>query len=372
MDVKFWLDKKVLITGCTGFKGSWLTTWLHMLGAQVYGYSLPAPTNPSMWEDLQLEKFLQKMCYADIRDYAQLNQFIQESQPEIIIHMAAQPLVRYSYANPRETYEVNVMGTVNLLDCVRHVDCVRAVVNVTTDKCYENKEWVWPYRENEPMGGHDPYSSSKGCSELVTAAFIKSYFNLPGSATAIASARAGNVIGGGDWAIDRLIPDIIRSFSQDKEVVIRHPQAVRPWQHVLEPLSGYMTLAEKLYMEGSSFSGGWNFGPLDTDVKTVEQVVTQMCELWGDGASWVKDHDITHPHEANLLRLDCSKARTILDWQPLWNSDTTLSKLITWYKAHAQKQSMEQVLDLTQQQITEYMKATETSSRRRTGSSLME
>ena len=347
----FWRNKKVLLTGCTGFKGSWLTTWLNLLGAKVYGYSLPAPTTPSMWEDMQLETLCEEVCYADIRDYETLKQFIAKVEPEIIIHLAAQPLVRYSYTYPRETYEVNVMGTVNLLDAVRELGFIKAVVNVTTDKCYENKEWIWAYRENEPMGGHDPYSNSKGCSELVTSSFINSYFSQAGS-TAVASGRAGNVIGGGDWAEDRLIPDIIRSFSQNQEVFIRNPNSVRPWQHVLEPLSGYLTLAEKLYTTGHEYSGGWNFGPLDNDTKTVEQIVEQMCVIWGDSANWVKDTN-EHPHEANLLRLDCSKARMILGWNPIWNSEITLNKLTVWYKAYFEQQDM---LKLSQQQIKEYMK----------------
>ena len=349
---QFWHGKKVLVTGCTGFKGSWLTIWLDMLGAKIYGYSLPAPTNPSMWEDMQLEKLCTEMCYADIRNYAHLEQYIKQVQPEIIIHMAAQPLVRYSYINPRETYEVNVMGTVNLLDAVRQSGFGKAVVNVTTDKCYENKEWLWAYRENEPMGGHDPYSNSKGCSELVTSAFINSYFGYAGSTTIVGSGRAGNVIGGGDWAEDRLIPDIIRSFSQQQAVNVRNPNSVRPWQHVLEPLSGYLTLAEKLYTDGQQYSGGWNFGPLDSDTKTVGEIVEQMCQIWGDGATWTHDQQ-EHPHEANLLRLDCSKARMLLNWHPVWDSQATLTKLTLWYKAYFAEQNM---LDLSKQQINDYMK----------------
>lgn len=352
---QFWQNKKVLLTGCTGFKGSWLTIWLNMLGAKLYGYSLPAPTNPSMWEDSQLEQLCEEMCYADIRNYTRLEQYIKQVQPEIIIHMAAQPLVRYSYVNPRETYEVNVMGTVNLLDAVRQTGFGRAIVNVTTDKCYENKEWIWAYRENEPMGGHDPYSNSKGCSELVTAAFINSYFGHADSKTVVGSGRAGNVIGGGDWAEDRLIPDIIRSFSQQQAVEVRNPNSVRPWQHVLEPLSGYLVLAEKLYTSGQKYSGGWNFGPLESDTKTVGEIVAQMCQTWGDSATWAHDQQ-EHPHEANLLRLDCSKARMLLNWQPVWNSQITLTKLTLWYKAYFARQDM---LALSQQQINDYMKDTQ-------------
>ena len=348
----FWLNKKVLLTGCTGFKGSWLTIWLHMLGAKVYGYSLPAPTNPSMWDDLHLEDLCVDVCYSDIRDYEELKQYISRVQPEIIIHMAAQPLVKYSYDYPKETYEVNVMGVVNLLDIVRVTQIPCVVINVTTDKCYENKEWVWAYRENEPMGGYDPYSNSKGCSELVTSAFVNSYFNTPNSKVFVGSCRAVNVIGGGDWAADRLIPDIVKSFSNGKPVFVRNPNSIRPWQHVLEPLSGYLTLAESLYNDGQKHVGGWNFGPADNDALTVGEIVEQMCKIWGNGATWVKDEQI-HPHEANLLRLDCSKAKMLLNWTPVWNSRTTLEQLTIWYKAYFDKSYM---LELTKQQILKYMK----------------
>lgn len=348
----FWQNKHVILTGCTGFKGSWLTIWLHLLGAKVYGYSLPAPTNPSMWEDLKLEKLCQKICYADIRDYDSLLAFVKDSQTEIVIHMAAQPLVRYSYMNPRETYEVNVMGCVNLFDAVRQTKLTRAVINVTTDKCYENKEWIWPYREHDPMGGHDPYSNSKGCAELVTTAYMNSYFSSKNSPTFIASGRAGNVIGGGDWANDRLIPDIVRNLHKKEKAIIRNPNALRPWQHVLEPLSGYLCLAEKLYTNGQKYSGGWNFGPQPTDKKTVGEITKQMLTLWGDGASWVEEKSPDDPHEAHLLALDCSKAFTFLQWQPVWDSDIALEKLTAWYKAYFAKQDL---LALSIQQIRDYM-----------------
>ncbi len=352
IDNTFWLNKKVLVTGCTGFKGSWLTVWLNLLGAKIYGYSLPAPTDPSMWQNLQLERLCQAVCYADICDYNRFKQFLTQVEPDIIIHMAAQSLVKYSYANPRETYAVNVMGTVNVLDAVREIGSIKAVVNVTTDKCYENKEWLWGYRENERLGGHDPYSNSKACSELVTSAFIKSYFNLPNSTTFIASARAGNVIGGGDWAADRLIPDIIRSWQLQQEVVIRYPSAIRPWQHVLEPLSGYLLLAEKLYSSGNMYSGAWNFGPLEPDSQTVAKIVSIMSGLWGPQAQWKLDQQ-EHPHEAGILRLDCAKATSILGWQPVWNSQITLEQLTLWYKAYFSKQDM---LEITRQQIMKYAK----------------
>lgn len=354
IDKDFWCGKKVLITGCTGFKGSWLTIWLNLLGAKVYGYSLKAPTNPSMWEDLNLEKLCQKVCYVDIRDYDLLQSFIIESNAEIIIHMAAQPLVRYSYANPRETYEVNVMGCVNLFDAIRNTKIARAVVNVTTDKCYENKEWIWPYREHDPMGGHDPYSNSKGCAELVTAAFAASYFANKDSYAFLASGRAGNVIGGGDWALDRLIPDMIRSLSKNKKAIIRNPNALRPWQHVLEPLSGYLCLAEKLYIDGQKYSGAWNFGPLPTDKKTVREIANQMVTLWGEGASWLEEKSPDDPHEAHLLALDCSKAFAFLNWQAVWTCDVALEKLTTWYKAYFAKHDM---LVTSRQQIYNYMES---------------
>lgn len=348
IDKKFWQNKKVLISGCTGFKGSWLTVWLSTLGAKIYGYSLVAPTTPSMWDSMNLESLCAEICYADIRDYSRLNDFVKKIDPDIIIHMAAQPLVRYSYQHPRETYEVNVMGTVNILEAVRNTSNVKAVVNVTTDKCYENREWVWAYRENEPMGGFDPYSNSKGCSELVTSSYVNSFFQE--SLIAVASGRAGNVIGGGDFAEDRLIPDIIRSFSQSQTVKIRYPNAIRPWQHVLEPLSGYLLLAQKLYTNGEEYSGGWNFGPLDSDTKTVQQIVEQMCDVWS-GNSWTSDSG-DHPHEANLLRLDCSKAKMLLGWSPRWNSEITLNKLTLWYRAYFAKENM---LELTIKQINDYM-----------------
>lgn len=350
---EFWGGKKVLVTGCTGFKGAWLTIWLNMLGAKIYGYSLEAPTTPSMWEDLQLEKLCEKVAYQDIRDYKKLNTFINEIKPEVIIHMAAQPLVRYSYEHPRETYEVNVMGTVNLLDITRQTNFVKALVNVTTDKCYENKEWIWAYRENEPLGGYDPYSNSKGCSELVTSAFTQSYFNDK-HPTAVASARAGNVIGGGDFASDRLIPDLVRSWSRQEKVIIRYPDSIRPWQHVLEPLSGYLTLAEKLYLDGYKYSGGWNFGPNDNEIKTVREVLTSMANLWSNDVVWEQDKNMNY-HEAELLRLDCSKARMQLNWQPRWGIDTTLAQLTKWYKAYFAKN--QDMLELSKDQINDYMKA---------------
>jgi CDP-glucose 4,6-dehydratase len=350
INTTFWQNKKVLVTGATGFKGSWLTIWLNMLGAKIYAYSLTSPTKPSMWDSMQLNKLCSDVNYSDIRNYEQLSKFINTTKPEIIIHMAAQPLVRDSYKNPRETYEVNVMGSVNLFEAVRQLNQSTIIINVTTDKCYDNKEWVWAYRENEPMGGHDPYSNSKGCSELVTSSYINSFFTST-SPIKLASARAGNVIGGGDFADERLIPDIIRSFTNKQIVNIRYPQAIRPWQHVLEPLFGYLTLAEKLYTDGHKYSGGWNFGPQEIKNKTVAQIVTQMCNLWGEGASWQQDTQL-HPHEATYLRLDCAKAQMLLNWTPRWSIDTTINKLNDWYKGFFAKQDM---LKFTQMQINDYM-----------------
>lgn len=335
----FFQGKKVFITGHTGFKGSWLCLWLHKLGAELHGYALNPPTTPSLFELTNISELLCSHRIADVRDEAALAEAMKRAQPEIVIHMAAQPLVRDSYKIPVETYAVNVMGTVHLLEAVRHCSSVKAVVNVTTDKCYENREWVWGYRENEPMGGFDPYSNSKGCSELVTAAYRQSYFtnhsNIQESVLpAVATARAGNVIGGGDWAADRLIPDIVRSLMAGEPVRIRNPHAIRPWQHVLEPLSGYLQLARHLYEQGSDFAEGWNFGPTDEDAKPVEWIVQRMCEFWGDNSRYEIDNG-THPHEAHYLKLDCAKAHMRLGWQPRWNLEKTLHSIIEWVNVYS-------------------------------------
>jgi CDP-glucose 4,6-dehydratase len=293
---------------------------------------------------------LKNNIIADIRDYQALSAAMQDSQPEIVIHMAAQPLVRESYKNPVETYQINVMGTVNLLEAVRNCSSVTTVVNVTTDKCYENKEWSWGYRENEPLGGYDPYSSSKACSELVTSAYRNSFLNQnEGRTIAVASARAGNVIGGGDWAADRLVPDIIRSILSDQTIIIRNPASIRPWQHVLEPLSGYLLLAEKLYQEGEGFADAWNFGPADTDARPVEWIVQELCQKW-EGARYELDNS-KHPHEAQYLKLDCSKAKAKLDWSPRWDLEQALDKIIEWNRCYYNGQSMYEV---SLQQINEY------------------
>ncbi|MFZ4077638.1 MAG: CDP-glucose 4,6-dehydratase [Legionellaceae bacterium] len=300
----FWKNKRVFVSGHTGFKGSWLSLWLHSLGASVQGYALNRPTDPSLFDVVGLEKTLRSE-QGDIRDFEHLSACLRAFKPEIVFHLAAQPLVRPSYVNPMETYTTNVIGTVSLFEAVRAVGGVKALVNVTSDKCYENKEWLWGYRENEPMGGFDPYSNSKGCVELVTASYQQSFFN-EAAGCALASARAGNVIGGGDWAADRLIPDILRTFSQEQTLSVRHPQAIRPWQHVLEPLSGYMMLAEKLYTEGLAYAQAWNFGPEDRDARPVHWIVEQMAQRWGGDPAWVHDTS-PQPHEAHYLKLDCSK-----------------------------------------------------------------
>lgn len=349
---EFWSGRKVFLTGHTGFKGCWLSLWLQSMGANVTGYSLSPEADLNLFEVAKIATGMESY-FADIRDLAALRSAINAVRPEIIIHMAAQPLVRHSYVAPVETYTTNVIGTVHVLECARHCSSVRAVINVTTDKCYENKEWVWGYRENEPMGGYDPYSNSKACAELVTSAYRNSFFNSANYAehhTAIASARAGNVIGGGDWAADRLIPDFIRAIAAGDRVKIRNPGAIRPWQHVLEPLSGYLLLAERLVTHGPEFAEAWNFGPNESDARTVEWIVQSLVEGWGDGAGWEKN-DSPQPHEATYLKLDCSKAHARLDWQPRWTLETALSRIIDWHKAQLAGQDMH---ELCIRQIEEY------------------
>lgn len=354
MNPSFWQGRRVFITGHTGFKGSWLALWLTKLGARVTGYSLLPPSNPSLFEVARVGEGMDTVI-ADIRDLEHLSAEMQRAAPEIVIHMAAQSLVRYSYANPVETYAANVMGTVNLLEAVRQTGSVRAVVNITSDKCYENREWLWGYRENEPMGGHDPYSSSKGCAELVTAAYRNSFFNPNAYAhhgVAIASVRAGNVIGGGDWALDRLIPDMVRAFSDQKPVTIRSPNAIRPWQHVLEPLAGYLTLAEALVENGPVYCEGWNFGPADDDVKPVQWIVERLVEQWGSGASWVLDAS-PQLHEATHLKLDCSKAHARLNWRPRWSLEQALQHIVDWHQTYLQCADMR---EFSLQQIEYYQR----------------
>lgn len=352
----FWKSRRVFLTGHTGFKGAWLSLWLNKLGADVSGYALAPPTEPSLYNTCKTDELISSII-ADIRDGEALTKALLASKPEIIIHMAAQPLVRDSYKDPVETYSTNIMGTVNLLEAVRHCKSVRALVNVTTDKCYENKEWEWGYRENEPMGGYDPYSSSKACSELVTAAYRNSFFNVlnyESHKVAIASARAGNVIGGGDWAKDRLIPDCINALTKGEKILIRNPHAIRPWQHVLEPLGGYLLLAQRLFEEGPEYSEAWNFGPNDSDAKSVEWIVKRMCAMRGDGADYIVESG-DHPHEANYLKLDCSKAKARLKWTPRWNLEKALEKIIDWVKAYEKGIEMR---DVCLTQIEEYSKDT--------------
>lgn len=330
IDPAFWNGRKVFLTGHTGFKGSWVSLWLGQLGARVTGYSLDAPTLPSMFHVSKVDGVLEKSIHGDIRDAETLTNAMLEAEPEIVIHMAAQSLVRESYADPAGTYSTNVMGTVNLLEAVRKTPSVKAVLNITSDKCYENKEWIWGYRENESMGGHDPYSSSKGCAELVSSAYRKSFLRDAG--IALATARAGNVIGGGDWAKDRIVPDAISAFIENRPLIIRNPMAVRPWQHVLEPLSGYLMLCQQLINHPEGYAEGWNFGPNDEDAQPVSSLADAMVKFWDDNAQWQLDN-AANPHEARYLKLDCSRANALLKWVPVWGLDRALNETVQWYKA---------------------------------------
>jgi CDP-glucose 4,6-dehydratase len=345
---EFWSGRRVLITGHTGFKGGWLALWLQSMGAELCGVALAPPTHPALFDVARVGERMR--CHiADIRNFEAIRTLFAEFRPEIVIHMAAQPLVRRSYINPIETYATNVMGTVHVLEAARGAGSVRAVVNVTTDKCYENREWVWAYREDEPMGGHDPYSSSKGCAELVSSAYRRSFLAEDG--VAMATARAGNVVGGGDWASDRLVPDILRALEQGLPVDIRNPHAIRPWQHVLEPLSGYLRLAELLVERGRDFAEGWNFGPIDEDARPVQGIVERICAEWGGGASWQRQPG-DHPHEATYLKLDISKSRARLGWSPRWSLDTALGRVVAWQKAWRGGADMREV---SLAQISEYV-----------------
>jgi CDP-glucose 4,6-dehydratase len=340
VDPDFWRDRRVLVTGDTGFKGAWLALWLQSLGARVTGFSVDVPTQPSLYELARVAEGMERVA-GDVRDPDAIAVAVAGAAPEIVIHMAAQSLVRRSFTEPRETYETNVMGTVNLLEAVRrNGDATRVVVNVTSDKCYENREWEWGYREQEPMGGHDPYSNSKGCAELVTDAFRRSFFSDP-NGTRLASARAGNVIGGGDWGKDRLVPDIMRSVLAGEAVRVRNPNSIRPWQHVLNPLSGYLVLAQAL--SGSAeHATGWNFGPAEEDARPVGWIVERMGELWPQGLQWTLD-DGPHPHEASYLKLDSSRARARLGWRPLVGLDAALESIVEWYRALSEGADMRAV-----------------------------
>jgi CDP-glucose 4,6-dehydratase len=337
---RIYKNKKVLVTGHTGFKGSWLSFWLNQMGANVVGYSLKAPTNPSHFEQLNSDI---TSIIGDIRDEKKLEDIFAKYKPEIVFHLAAQPLVRLSYENPIDTYETNVIGTLKILEvCRKHK--VKAIVNVTSDKCYENKEWIWGYRENDPMGGYDPYSSSKACAELLTSSYRNSYFNpqeyKKNHNTLLASCRAGNVIGGGDWAKDRLMTDIMLSVSQGKKVSIRNPNSTRPWQHVLESLSGYLHVGQKLLEGNIEFAESWNFGPNEEGSITVKEVVENIKKDW-DKIDYEIKQDPNQPHEANLLKLDCSKARVKLKWNSVWDSTTTFEKTVKWYKNYYEKGKIE-------------------------------
>ena len=332
-----WRGRRVFLTGHTGFKGAWLSLWLAEMGAEVVGYALPPPTTPSLFEAARVAERITHV-EGDVRDFAGLSAAIEYSGAEVVIHMAAQSLVRLSYAEPVATYAVNVMGTLNLLEAVRRAGHVRAVVNVTSDKCYENRETGRAYTETDAMGGFDPYSSSKGCAELVTAAWRRSFFADEGAAL-VASARAGNVIGGGDWARDRLVPDLMRAFAAGKRPVIRFPEAVRPWQHVLEPLSGYLAVAERLLAGDASAAEGWNFGPNPADAQPVRIVADSAAERWGGGVGWDLD-PASQPHEAKLLQLDVTKARQRLGWRPAWPLAEGLERTVAWYVASGSGQDM--------------------------------
>lgn len=335
MDPLFWSGKRVFLTGNTGFKGSWMSLWLRAMGAQVTGYALAPSTTPSL-HGLAGTSGQAHSIIADVRDAGRLAASMREIAPEVVFHLAAQPLVRRSYLDPVETYATNVMGTVHLLEAVRQCPDVRAVVVVTSDKCYENREWPWGYRETDPMGGYDPYSNSKGCAELVTAAYRSSFFDparYPDHGVAIASARAGNVIGGGDWSEDRLVPDLLRAFGARDSALIRNPDAVRPWQHVLEPLCGYLMLAERLHREGATWGRAWNFGPNDSDTQPVSWVADRLVRTWGGDARWHTQNAVGQPHEAAWLKLDCSMARQVLGWIPRWGLATALDAIVAWQRA---------------------------------------
>lgn len=340
----FWRGRKVFITGHTGFKGSWLVLWLNMMGAEIAGYSTGPVTNPNLYEELLLDSSITNI-YGDICDYNLLSQAISEFNPQIVINMAAQSLVRPAYRSPLETYSVNCMGTANLLEACRYLGDLRVILNITSDKCYENHEWLWGYRENEPLGGYDPYSSSKACSEIITRSYRKSFFNendYDKHGVAIATARAGNVIGGGDWSEDRLIPDCIRSIVNSEKIIIRNPTSIRPWQYVLDPLNGYLMLIERLYNEGPQFNGGWNFGPNDEDAKEVRFIVDVICRKM-DHKPGYEITSFKQPHEANYLKLDCSKAKALLNWKPKMRLEKSLDEIVLWSTAYIKGQNLKRI-----------------------------
>ena len=352
-DADFWRGKSVFLTGHTGFKGAWMSIWLNSLGARVTGFALEPPTSPSLFEEAGVGGLVDDRR-GSITDLPALRAAMADSRPDVVIHMAAQPLVTEGYADPVGTYAANVMGTVHLLEAVRQVDSVRVVLVVTTDKCYENREWVWGYREGDPLGGYDPYSNSKACAELVCAAYRNSFFHPQAyqrHGLALATARAGNVVGGGDWARNRLVPDLIRAFSAGTRPAIRAPHAVRPWQHVLEPVSGYLLLAERLWHDGTTVGEGWNFGPHPGDARPVQWIAETVARLWGDGAGWSRDSVTDHPHEAGWLSLDISKAVRLLGYQPRWDLERALAETVAWYKAW---QAGDDLLAETRRQIARF------------------
>lgn len=339
MNKCFWHKRSVFLTGHTGFKGGWIALWLNQLGAKVHGYSLAPPTSPNFFIETQLQDRIQSSVIADIRDLPKLVAEIQAAQPSIIIHMAAQPLVRKSYSTPVETFSTNLIGTVNVMEAARQSETTQAIVNITTDKCYENQEWLWPYRESDRLGGYDPYSSSKACAEIAAAAYRNSF--LAEAGIQLACVRAGNVIGGGDWATDRLIPDFLRASDAGETLRIRSPNAVRPWQHVLEPLSGYLMLAERLVTDGPTFAEAWNFGPEDFDARPVSWILERLCHKIPH-AQWGLD-ETPQPHEAGLLKLDSTNAKTRLGWAPRWSLETALDKTVEWHQEWKDSQSMAEI-----------------------------
>jgi CDP-glucose 4,6-dehydratase len=350
--VKTWQGRRVFLTGHTGFKGSWLAFWLARLGARIRGYALDPCTEPNLFNQVSVSTVVEDVR-GDVRDCAKLETSMTEFKPEIVFHLAAQPIVRRSYADPVGTYSTNVMGTVHLMEAIRKTPSVRAAVCVTTDKCYQNQEWIWPYRETDPLGGYDPYASSKACAEIVSAAYRSSFFpidRLHEHHMGLATARAGNVIGGGDWSEDRLIPDLIRGFRSNQTVLIRRPHAIRPWQHVLDPLHGYMMLAQELLAQPARFASAYNFGPSDDDVWPVERIATKLVRMWGDGASWIRD-SVPSVHEDKVLRLDASRARVEFGWQPRLKIETALEWTMAWYRAWNQGDNMAK---FTEKQIAEY------------------
>lgn len=350
MHKKFWKNKKIFLTGHTGFKGSWLSLLLNHLGAKVYGYSIGHPTNPSMFQKLNLESKITSHTIGDIRNYDSLLNAVNQCQPDIIIHMAAQPIVRKSYLDPIETYSTNVMGTVNILSAFKNSD-TRVLINVTSDKCYQNNEWVWGYREDDRLGGHDPYSNSKACAELVTSAYQNSFFKLDHNKQ-LSSVRAGNVIGGGDWAKDRLIPDIYNSIKINKPLKIRNPNSTRPWQHVLEPLRGYMILAKKMY-ESDNFSGAYNFGPNDIDCRSVNDILNLVKNVRNNDFIWNFENNIENAHEATLLKLDCSKVKNKIGWNPVINLEQTIGMINNWY--NHEQDNLDTLYEFTISQIDDYL-----------------